>query len=229
MKQVINEIGGVKLGEVAIIVADGGKSHFKCPVCSEPSMQGCRCLRSDQECKNGHKWHKCGVHHTTVVGDSDHTLPITVCTCTFANIQVTDNKPVDNDYYMTINGEKEPMEDAMVEYLLKEGVLFVNSRKVVDEWGGKQEIGEETLVLYVLCNDTFAWASADAESISMKELPNLFDLVYEDNIFGSTKWVCKKRNQQPQSCIRELMIKKGAWTEDMDKLPENSYDKKRKK
>jgi hypothetical protein len=53
----------------------------RCPICEEEAIRTCRCFRSDSECKNGHKWHNCVVHHVKVPAHSDHSLPIEECTC----------------------------------------------------------------------------------------------------------------------------------------------------
>lgn len=45
-----------------------------CPVCGAEAYQMCRCFRRDSECKNGHEWHTCTVHHVKVSGASDHAV-----------------------------------------------------------------------------------------------------------------------------------------------------------
>lgn len=52
-----------------------------CPVCSEPAVSNCRCPRRDSTCKNQHSWHTCTIHKCTVIGKSDHSKPINICTC----------------------------------------------------------------------------------------------------------------------------------------------------
>ena len=52
-----------------------------CPTCGAKFSSQCRCFRSDRTCPNGHHWHTCLVHKTTVVGKSDHSKPDTYCTC----------------------------------------------------------------------------------------------------------------------------------------------------
>lgn len=55
--------------------------HFICPICQEKAVTTCRCFRGDSTCKNGHSWHRCTVHHVTVIGDSDHSIDTMKCTC----------------------------------------------------------------------------------------------------------------------------------------------------
>jgi hypothetical protein len=56
-------------------------NYMNCPICGEEAVSRCKCFRSDSVCKNGHKWHKCSIHKNVVIGFSDHSLPITKCTC----------------------------------------------------------------------------------------------------------------------------------------------------
>lgn len=90
--------------------------------------------------------------------------------------------------------------------------------------------GKNTTCLYVLCNDVFAWGYADAEPIKNNdwkepsEIIDLYRLWKENKLWGSTQWVCLKRNQQPQAPIKKRMIEDGAWNEQLENLPENYYD-----
>lgn len=94
-----------------------------------------------------------------------------------------------------------PDESRMVAELLMNEVLFVNSRPYVSNpWDKKDasSIGGPTLVLFVICNDIFAWACADAECVSMKELPYLYEAWRADRTWGAAVWCIKKRKQMPQ-------------------------------
>ena len=75
-------------------------------------------------------------------------------------------------YWYTVDGKTYPDESSMVAKLLDENMLFVNGREYVCVDGKKKE---ETLVLFLNCNDSFVPA-ADAESLSLEELPKLFSL-----------------------------------------------------
>jgi hypothetical protein len=127
------------------------------------------------------------------------------------------------EYYIEIDGKKEPMEESMLAWLLDEGYVFISSAKHVCHMTGKVE--DETLTIFLNCNDVFAWGYADAEGITYKELPELFDMVMMDKKHGATKWVCKKRGMKPQKPIREGMERDGAWGEELDRLEENVYDR----
>lgn len=128
---------------------------------------------------------------------------------------------IERDYYFDIDGKKFPNEEAMAAWLLDNGCLFLNSRKYVDNWKGKEETQPETLVMFLNCNDVFAWACADACEVTSDELPRLFDMARADEKYGAIKWACIKRNLQPQKPLKDKMIKDGVWTEELDKLPPN--------
>jgi hypothetical protein len=126
------------------------------------------------------------------------------------------------EYWFDLDGKKEPNEEAMLAKLLDDGVLFCNSRKYLDMDGS---VKEETIVLFVLFNDTFAWACADAESITTAELPELFRMYEANPLCASTQWVCLKRNEKPQAPMVKWLKEQNAWTEALEALPDNQYDK----
>lgn len=127
------------------------------------------------------------------------------------------------NYWIDIgDGKKEPDNEAMVAKLLDDGVLFLNSRKYYCEHA--KGLMPETLVLFVLCNDTFAWGCADAEEVTTEELPKLFEMHEKDPVYGSIRWVCIKRGEKPQKPIADRMRTSVSWDEEVEKLAENSYD-----
>lgn len=113
-------------------------------------------------------------------------------------------------------------EEEAIAQLLHDGVLFANSRDYSFELGGYKD-GGYTIVLFLNCNDVFAWGCADGEDVDTKELETLYKLWYANKRWGATKWVCLKRNERPQIPIERDMKKEGAWDEEMEKLPENRY------
>lgn len=104
--------------------------------------------------------------------------------------------------------------------LLNADVCFLNNLKVRNEW---------TTCVYVIANDVFAWGCADAECISNSdgdensEIYSLYKLWKENNDWGAIKWLCLKRNEQPQKPIIESMKKDGYWDDTLEKLPPNYY------
>jgi len=105
--------------------------------------------------------------------------------------------------------------------LLRDGILFCNSRDVYY----KGEKSGTTIVLYVLMNDVFCWACADAEDLLEDEIQSLYDYHIKDRRWGSVRWCSIKRNQKPQAPIVKYMKEEGSWDEVMENLPENGYDK----
>lgn len=57
------------------------KLHPYCPICANKSLGGCKCILSDQSCKNNHQWFICPVHGKTVLGESSHKIASDVCQC----------------------------------------------------------------------------------------------------------------------------------------------------
>jgi len=131
--------------------------------------------------------------------------------------------------FFNMDGKECCNEELALSILLKEGILFANSRKFVGikfvpDNSKKEfhcedgEIKEETIVLFVICNDLFAWGTADGENITLEEIPNLYKSWANDKHWGVSKWCCKKRNLKPQKPIIEDMKKDGVWDSEMEKL-----------
>ena len=119
-----------------------------------------------------------------------------------------------------------------ISYLLNQEVLHANSRPFISNpWMPREkwEIGEETLVLFVLCGDTFAWGGSDSEPVTYSEdidseLYKLLEFHLENKTYGVTKWVCIRRNQQPQKPLADAMKRQNVWNDVMESLPHNRYD-----
>lgn len=136
--------------------------------------------------------------------------------------------------FYPVDGEEYCDEEKALAILLAEGVLFANGRQYVETgWrsttppsnrlapDGSQTIQGETVVLFVLCNDIFAWGCADAECLPHSEIGALYRMWATDHKWGSAKWCALRRNGQPQRPIIEAMKKDGAWDEAMEGLPAN--------
>ena len=130
----------------------------------------------------------------------------------------------DSKYWFDIDGKKVADHEAMAAHFLEENILFLNSRKYV--CGEKDDTisKNETLLLFLNCNDVFVWGYADAEGVSYDELPELFALYESNPKCGTIQWVCMKRNQKPQAPIVKYMKENNGWNEVMESLPENKYD-----
>lgn len=79
--------------------------------------------------------------------------------------------------------------------------------------------------LFVFCSDTFWWGTADGETITLKELRELFDLCRKHgNDWGSTIWCSLKRKMRPMWILEQRMKKDDVWTDEMEALPERETD-----
>ena len=126
-------------------------------------------------------------------------------------------------YWLTLSDRTvHPNEEEMLAKLLQEGILFCNSRKYLDS--DDKTVRPETIVLFVNCSDVFAWGCADAESIALAELPELFKMYEANPKTAATIWVCKKRNEKPQLPVADWLKEENAWTDEMEQLPSNQYD-----
>ena len=100
-----------------------------------------------------------------------------------------------------------------LQYLLEQEVVFINYREHSFE-DTKQGV---TLVVYANCSDVFAWGCADGENISSEdELMSLYNHVKNNEIWGSTIWVIKKRKRQPQDAVIRNMKAAGVWSEELE-------------
>lgn len=121
-----------------------------------------------------------------------------------------------NDFW-TIweDGEEWFAYDNAVMILLAESILFV----------GLGALDKKSLELFVSANDIFAWGCADSEPTNVHELQDLVMYWFSDPDWGLIKWCCIHRNEQPQYPIKRDMKTAGVWDEDMESLPENSFEK----
>lgn len=122
-------------------------------------------------------------------------------------------------YEYLIDGKKDYDIELILSLFLNEGILFANSR---DYYYNNKKEGH-TIVLFVNCSDCFQWAYADAQDISWEEIEDLYEFYKRDKKWGSDKWCCKKRNEQPQPTVKRKMIEDGCWEAWMDKLNINQY------
>ena len=118
------------------------------------------------------------------------------------------------------------LDEEILAYLLFKGIVFVNSRKYVNI-DDNQTVMPSTTIIFVNCNDIWAWGCADAEEVTKKELPVLCRMYMGDKRWGVLKWACRKRGMRPQFPIRRDMKELGVWSEMMESLEPN-YDEKGK-
>ncbi len=85
----------------------------------------------------------------------------------------------------------------------------------------------EAAGMYVNCNDTFFWATADMEPLPVDEIGNLYKLCFDKDgnplRFGSTVWACLRRKMRPQHPLEKMIKKVGAWTKELEALPVREF------
>ena len=78
----------------------------------------------------------------------------------------------------------------------------------------------------VNANDVFAWGCADSEFIeSEDELWKLAEFVAGDEKYGDLRWLCWKRQSQPQPPLIERLREAKAWDDFFESLPANRMDR----
>jgi hypothetical protein len=111
-------------------------------------------------------------------------------------------------------------EEEAVAQLLRDNILFLNTREykgtmpVIDEAGGR------TMVIFMNCNDVFG-PCADADDITLEEVPALYKEIIKYPKSGSIRWICFKRNLKPWSKRVKWMKEIGEWDNKMEALPDN--------
>lgn len=128
---------------------------------------------------------------------------------------------IENEYWFVIDGKRVANEEAMLSKLLGEDILFCNSRKFLDPF--TQKSTEETIVLFLNCNDCFVPAS-DAECLTSHELPDFFSLYEKIEDWATVEFVARKRKIQPRKRLKEKMISQGVWNPELDVFPENKFN-----
>ena len=121
-------------------------------------------------------------------------------------------------------------EEAALCELLWAEVLFANGRRYLS--GGythtnpdgtivtvPERIEPETIVLFVSCNDVFAWGCADAEELPHEEVRRLYEMWKAREHWGATEWCCLRRKMRPQAPVERDMRTADAWTAALEALP----------
>lgn len=124
-------------------------------------------------------------------------------------------------------------------YLLANDHMFVNNRQYVtnpEAPKGEYDVSNETIVVFVLCSDVFAWGCADAETVTgddvldveKNELYRLLTYVLDNEKWGSVKYACWKRNMQPQGPLVDKLKADGVWDDWWEALAANPDNQERK-
>lgn len=123
-----------------------------------------------------------------------------------------------DDCFFELDGEEYCMKELALARMLQADILFCNTG-----YFGEGEMREQTVVLFVNCNDLFAWGCADAEPVREDEIGDLYK-AWQSGKYGVDKWCCKRRKQQPQGPMEKLIRAAGEWDAEMEALPANTQD-----
>ena len=124
-----------------------------------------------------------------------------------------------------MSDEVEPIEDGEDDRMLGEmlsagwdGPLFLGEYR-----GGPffepNNPSNQSLAVFVNCNDLFAWGCADAEPLPLSEVAALWRAWKADPVYGSSKWACLRRGQRPQGPVERRWREHGTWGPEMEALP----------
>lgn len=128
-----------------------------------------------------------------------------------ANAQRAEDQAV----FFDLDGKERCIEESAIAEMLYADVLFSNSRRYVCTDGS---VKDETIVLFVNCNDLFFWACADAESLPYSEVATLYRM-WKDEPSGASRWCCRQRKMRPQAPIERDWRAAGTWTDELESYP----------
>lgn len=113
----------------------------------------------------------------------------------------------------------EPVEETMLAILLVNDEIVINNFWWKKDW--PKEAQEKATSLAVICNDVFAWGASDCQSMTVFDIPSVFEYWEKDPTWGTAVWCIKKRNMLPQKPVYEAIQNAGIWDLDVLGLPPN--------
>ena len=137
-------------------------------------------------------------------------------------------KPEDIEWQMDWHGtpNKPPMEmifeeEKALAHLLLNEVIFLNNH-----WWRKDlpEATRDEISINVNCNDVFAWACSDSETLPYCQIESLYRMWIKDPEWGAAVWCIQQRKQRPQAPVESGIKKGGVWDLDSMDLGPNTLD-----
>ena len=83
-------------------------------------------------------------------------------------------------------------------------------------WNGTDYSGPPKLAL--LCNDTFAWATADCEDVLDEQIDTIVELFKSEGEAGVIKWIAQQRNMKPMESVGKWLFGCDAIKKERDDL-----------
>lgn len=108
--------------------------------------------------------------------------------------------------------------DDILAYFLYHNIIFLNTHWFKEDWPAE---AQKTIILYVNCNDVFAWGCADAEEIKLNQLKELWKYYKKDRNYGAIVWCIKQANILPQKPMYDLIQKESKFNLDEMNLKPN--------
>ena len=133
-------------------------------------------------------------------------------------MEINENEIIKNGFYD---------EELALAYLLASGYCFLGLVDLSKQYPEVFKKPKYTTCIYVLCNDIFNIASADAECIENSdncyndedsEIIQLYKYCKENETFGYIKWLCLKRKEKPLPELIEKMKKANYWCLELENI-----------
>lgn len=119
-------------------------------------------------------------------------------------------EPVEKSYFS---------EECALAVLLAEEVVFLNTGWNRKEW---PEEARKAWMVYVICNDVFAWGCSDAEFLPYDQVENVYRMWRKDPSWGPAIWCMLQRKEMPQKPVEDAIRKAGIWNLDALNLNKNT-------
>jgi hypothetical protein len=130
-------------------------------------------------------------------------------------IKINEDDILDEEYYN---------ENLALACLLAADVCFLNNVDLSKQHPGYYKKPTWTTCVYVNCNDTFDYASADGECITNNdgdadsEIISLYKMWKENEMYGPVKWAALKRGIRPLKELVQRMKDANYWDEQLELL-----------
>ena len=106
-------------------------------------------------------------------------------------------------------------------HLLVNEVVFINSHWWEKSWPEK---AQDSVGVFVVCNDTFNYACADSEDLPYHCIMDLYKM-WRKSPLGPIVWCMMRRGYMPLPEVAQYIRNEGIWDLDSLNLKTNPHDK----